>query len=344
MNKKFSIILVVMTAMGINFTNSYAAEPKLAQTGFQFLSVVTEARAAAMGEAFTAVAARSNSVFYNPANIARMNSRIDFALSTNKWIADIRYFGGALAFNPNHGVYGSFTINMLFVDYGDFQGTVVNPDVEKGYSNTEIFTPSSYCIGLAYSKMLSDRFAFGINVKYAQQSLGNSIIPDQADPYNFDAASTKKNRQDVIAFDFGTIYLTGFKSLAFAMSVRNFASEVKYEEEGFQLPLVFNIGLAMNILDLTSLDPGRHSFLLTVDATHPRAAPEQIKVGGEYTLLGVLALRAGYLHNFDERGITAGFGLMKDFGRSGGRVALDYAYTPFGVFDNVQRFSFSISL
>ena len=344
MNKKASIILVVITALGINSTTGYGAEPKLAQTGFQFLSVSSEARAAAMGEAFTAIAAQSNSVFYNPANIARMKSRFDFALNANNWIADIQYLSGALAFNPKHGLYGSFTINMLFVDYGEFLGTVVNPNKESGYDDTGTFTPSSYSIGIAYSKMLSDRFAFGINAKYASQTLGNSFIPDPSDPSNIDAASLKENSEGVMAFDFGTIYLTGFKSLAFGMSVRNFSSQVKYEQEGFQLPLVFNIGLAMDILDLTSVDHNVHKFLLTVDATHPRAAPEQLKIGGEYTLLGVLALRAGYLSNLDERGITAGIGLKKDFGRSGGRVALDYAYTPFGVFDNVQRFSFRISL
>jgi hypothetical protein len=209
------------------------------------------------------------------------------------------------------------------------------------YIDTGKFSPSSYAVGLAYSKLLSDRFAFGLNAKYVSQSLGNSTIPD---PNDASSTIVTKNSEGVIAFDFGTIYMTGFKSLAFGMSVRNFSSEVKYEQEGFQLPLIFNIGLAMDILELTSIDHNVHKLLLTVDATHPRAAPEQIKVGGEYTLMGVLSLRAGYLHNFDERGITTGVGLKKDFGRTGGRVALDYAYTPFGVFDEVQRFSFSISL
>ena len=58
----------------------------------------------------------------------------------------------------------------------------------------------------------------------------------------------------------------------------------------------------------------------------------------------MLALRAGYNSNLDERDISLGFGLKKDFGRRGGKIALDYAYTPFGVFDNVQRFSFSLAL
>lgn len=341
MNKNASTLLTAIACLSMMLSYGYAQNTKLAQTGFQFLSVTTDARPAAMGEAFTAISAQSSSIFYNPANVARMDGRFDVALSGNKWIADIQHFTGALAFKPKQGVWGTFAVSMHFVDYGEFIGTVVDPNSDKGYLDTGTFTPSSYAVGIGYSKMLSDQFAFGIHAKYTSQSLGNSILPD---PNNDGGTIVRDNNQGIMAFDFGTVYLTGFKSLAFAMSVRNFASEVQYETEGFQLPLIFNIGFAMDIMDLTGVDKNVHSLMLSLDATHPRSAPEQIKIGGEYTFLRVLALRFGYAHNFDERGITAGIGLQKDFGRKDGRISLDYAYTPFGLFDEVQRFSFRLSL
>jgi len=48
--------------------------------------------------------------------------------------------------------------------------------------------------------------------------------------------------------------------------------------------------------------------------------------------------RIGYVSNSDENDLTYGFGIQK-FG-----AAVDYAYTPFGVFENVQRFTVRFSL
>ena len=45
---------------------------KLAQTGYQFLTVVSDARAAAMGNAVNSLALESSSLFFNPAGLADM--------------------------------------------------------------------------------------------------------------------------------------------------------------------------------------------------------------------------------------------------------------------------------
>jgi hypothetical protein len=78
--------------------------------------------------------------------------------------------------------------------------------------------------------------------------------------------------------------------------------------------------------------------MLSVDATHPRSYPEFVKMGMEYRFQNTFFLRLGYVSNRDEEDLSYGFGLQK-FG-----FGLDYAYTPFGVFDNVQRFSVYFSL
>jgi hypothetical protein len=77
---------------------------------------------------------------------------------------------------------------------------------------------------------------------------------------------------------------------------------------------------------------------MSVDASHPRSYPEQLRVGFEYSFLETFYGRLGYVGNSDENNITYGFGLQK-FG-----FAIDYAYTPFGVFDNVQRFTIKFAL
>ena len=56
----------------------------------------------------------------------------------------------------------------------------------------------------------------------------------------------------------------------------------------------------------------------------------------------MFALRAGYEFPNDEHGFSAGVGFHKDI--SGVNFGLDYAYTPFGIFGDVHRFSFEFTL
>lgn len=334
-----SLLTIVIFGCVLVFQSGFASEPKLAQTGFQFLSVPADARSAAMGEAFTAMHNYSSSIFHNPAFAAQMNTFFDGSLHLNKWIADIDHTSGSLSINPWQGRFGVFTVSLLMVDYGEFLATAVDQTVEIGYRDIGTFSPSAYSFGLGYSKFLSDRFAFGVHAKYVSQDLGSSLVDDPSSPT---LARTKNYSLGAMAFDFGTIYKTGLRSLVFGMSVRNFSEEIKYETEGFQLPLNFRIGLAMDLIDVIPMDDEMHKLMLSVDATHPRAAPEQLKVGAEYTLMKTVSFRFGYTGNVDERSISAGVGIQTQLGEQG--LALDYAYTPFGVFDNVQRFSFRISL
>ncbi len=313
---------------------------KLAQTGFQFLSVGTEARAAAMADAFTTVAGYSNSIYYNPANLARSNAFLDVALSRNQWIADIVYNAGSLAVRPAGGEFGTFAVSLLSVDYGDFLGTRVDQTTDEGYVDTGVFSPTAYAVGLGYAKSLSDRFSVGGHVKYTSQALGSSALPvgNAAGGVTEDV----KNELGTFAFDFGTFYQTAIKSLAFGMTVRNFSQEVEFQRESFQLPLTFRIGISMNVLDFFMAENREHSFLVSIDAIHPRDYSEQLNIGGEYTFKKLIAVRGGYFYNYDEQDLTAGFGIQKFSGTRG--FAIDYAYTPFGVFDSVSRFTVRFSL
>lgn len=311
------------------------AQVKLAQTGFQFLSVGVDARAAAMGEAFTSMAGSSAALFYNPAGLAGVSGMADIAVSRMNWIADIDYLSGSMALKISGGKYGIVGLSFLTVNYGEFLWTRV-ADNDQGFEDIEGWgEPKSLMVGLGYAKELTDRFAVGGQVKYVVQDLGQSYVPVYSE------ADTTIDEEDyslgVLAFDLGTMYRTGFKSLVFGMSVRNFSRELKYEREGFQLPLTFKIGISMNVFDFMPNLFDNHALWISLDAVHPRSYTEYLNIGGEYVLMDILALRAGYITNQDNYGFTSGFGIRR-YG-----LALDYSYTPFDFFDNVNRFSFRFS-
>lgn len=332
------IILMILIQSQLTFSQ----QQKLAQTGMKFLNVSLDARASAFGDAITSLETNSSAMFYNPAAMARLEGIADVTLGSTQFIADIKYYNAAVAFAPFNGDYGIFGLSFISVDYGDFLGTV-RANNEQGFVDVGTFSPTAMAFGIGYAKALSEKFSIGANIKYVRQSLGASVTGDLVtDPVQgYVSGTTEENKLDVLAFDFGVLYKTGFKSLNLGMSVRNFAREVKYKKEGFQLPLIFQIGVSFNFADLMDVDKNEHSILFTVDANHPRDYPEQLNIGAEYTFMNILSLRAGYSTPNDERNFSAGVGLKKDIG--GLNLGVDYSYTPFGVFNSVHRISLNFA-
>ena len=345
MKNNFQTIIII-SLLGFLFNTGNAQEnQKLAQSGFQFLSIVSDARAAAMAEAVTSLQFGSSSLFFNPAGMAEMTGIVDASASINQWIADIKHNSLSLAINPFEGTYGVIGFSVQYVDYGDFYGTRVNLSSPQGYDDTGIFNLNALAIGVGYAKQLTDRFSVGGQVRWVRQSLGESMIANNTftdtSGNRFADTSFVDNELTPFVFDFGTQFKTGLKSLVFGMSVRNFSAEYKYAEEGIQAPIVFTLGISMNVFDLVGEMPYDQSLYLSVDASHHRDHPEQIKVGMEYKILKILSLRGGYTStsNIDEHnGLSFGVGLSQ-FG-----FAFDYSYTPYGIFDKVQRFTARFSL
>jgi hypothetical protein len=303
-----------------------AKDQKLAQTGMQFLSVSADGRGAAMGQAMTAIDGYSMAFFYNPATAASMTKSMDLTASQNNWIAGIKHNGFSAAFNPAGGRLGVFGVTVRNIDYGEIDQTIVAEN-DLGYIDLGVANPTALALSVGYARSLTDKFSVGGNIGYAVQNLGQSVVPMG------DSLNTKSNVAGGLTVDFGTLYYTGWKSLAFGMSVRNFSGEIKYEDEGFQLPLTFSMGLAMDVLDLLPQKPQNQSLKLSVDALHYRSHPEQLNIGLEYGFANLVFVRAGYRTSEDIQALSFGMGLnIKG-------IVVDYAYTPTTDFADVQRFT-----
>lgn len=328
----FSIIIVV----GLLARPGFSENKKLAQTGMKFLSVSMDARASALSSAMTSMEGTSICLMYNPSGMARLKSNFHFSIGRVGWIADINYLYGTAAYRPAKGQYGVFGISFLSVDYGDFQGTILANN-DQGFLDVGMFNPTAYSIGIGYAKTLTNKFSIGAQIKYIKQNLVGGIV----DFYSDESQNTEAFSADVFAFDIGLQYAIGIKSLRFGMSIRNFSEEIEYIKESFQLPLLFEMGLSFNFVDLMNVDPEKHTLWLSIDALHPRDYPEQVDIGVEYVFMKMFALRMGYTYPTDEQGMSFGLGLEKNLKSFG--LGLDYSYTPFGVFKDIHRFSFQFS-
>ncbi len=334
MNNKLKIILsVIMLIMGVS---SNFAQTKLAQSGLKFLSIGGSARATSLADAVTSVEGNSDNIFYNPASISRQKNEIDVTFSNTSWIANINYINAAITYAPQDALYGVFGVSIASVDYGDFYKTIPGPD--GGALDIGIYKPTAMALGLTYSRALSDKFSVGGNLRYIYQDFGSQIVGGDYSNYEMQDIDIS-----VIAFDFGVLYKTGFKSLNFGMSIRNFSQEIAYFEENFQLPLSFKLGLSMNLLDFFEVPAETHSFLFSVDAEHPRDNVEMLRLGAEYTFNKTFSIRTGYVSYSDIGQMHYGLGVNAV---TSGIIdySVDYSYTPLSVFKDTHRFTVRIAL
>ena len=330
-------LLYISLFLPLVASTASAQQKKLAQTGMKFLAVSVDPRAAGLGDALTAVEHGSASLFYNPSGMAWQESNLDIMVGQTQWIAEIDYSMGSLAFRPGRGRLGVIGVSFLMVDYGELEETI-RFDNEQGFLDVGTFSPSAWSFGVGYARTLSDRFSVGAQFKWANQYLGNSVTGLGEDSEYV----REKVEERVLAYDFGVLYKTGFRSLNFAVSARNFAPEITFSEESVALPLTLRIGLSMNMMDLLDRNSTMHRLLLSIDASNPRDFSEQIKVGTEYVFIETFVLRAGYAFPTDEQGVSFGLGLKQSLRRFG--FGADYSFTDFGIFSNVQRLAIRFAL
>jgi hypothetical protein len=338
MNK--SIILILILCLIISLS-AYAQEvSKVGTTAAPFLRIDVGGRAVGMGGAFTAIANDVSAMYWNPAGVARITNAEAMFCNT-RWLADVNFNYAAFALNlRNLGVMG---INAAFLTMDQMERTTILEPEGTG----EMFDVGSYAFGLCYARNLTDRFSIGFNFKYINENIYHSSAHG-------------------IALDVGTLFDTQFYGLKIGMSISNYGTKLQMsgrdmliqadvdpnvsgnnpninsnlETDKFDLPLMFRVGVSMDVLK----GAANSNLILSVDALHPNNDVEYMNVGGEYIFNNMFALRGGYKSLFardSEEGLSFGAGVnYRLFGKT--TIKIDYAYQDFGVLQDVQLFTIGL--
>jgi hypothetical protein len=331
---KFYIAILSVLVVLIN---DGLSQVKKGQVGFRFLENQISAEAIGRGGMGLVMTENANAVFWNPAGIGWIHGQYDISLNYTSGIAGINH--SSLAAGLNLASWGIFALDLLVMDYGDFYGTR-RADNEQGFVDTGVFSPVSYAIGLAYSRKVSDRFSFGVHLKYASQDLGSAWIgstgSDVGDPDLI--MEQKKYKLDQLAFDVGAVYDFLYGGLRFGAVIQNISREIKYEEEKFPLPFAAGFSLCLAPLQLLEVEHPEGSLQIGFETRHPRDFREKYKYGAEYIFRDLIIFRAGYMSNYDEQGVTFGLGIRQSFLDT--HMRLDYAFQDFGIFGGIHTVSF----
>ena len=341
---------LILPAIIISFVFS---QNNVATTSAAFLEIGPGARSLGMGSAFVSIADDASSLYWNPAGIVNV-SRPEVQTYYSPWLVETQFYYNT-AVIPMGG-FGNLGISFTAVTMDEMMvRTVQDPEPSK-YGQK--FDAGNISMGIAYAKKLTDRFSFGFQTKFIQESIWQM-------------------KAQGIAVDIGTLFITK-KNIRIGMSVSNFGGKMGMEGintlvdidvdetiygnndriDGYldaaewPLPLMFRFGLSREFV----LNPNM-KYLVAVDAIHPNNNPEYLNVGVEYSAMDMVFLRLGQSHtlyqqNFfedgvkvhegSEQGLSVGMGIKYQIPR-GPKLRIDYVFTEFGVFNDVQGYSISVS-
>jgi hypothetical protein len=330
------LVFLVAALLACFAASAWAQEfDNLGTSGAQFLKMDVDARVVGLGGANAAFSHGAMCLYYNPAGIADLEDN-SVAFSYTDWIADIKYNYMAYA-RPFPG-FGKIGFHVAVLTMDDMERTTL----EEPDGTGEMFGANSWVVGISNAHQLTDRFSFGVTAKIIREKISDMT-------------------SNAIAFDIGTLYYTGFRTLRIAMSTRNFGSDTKYggtelestldqdddpltlpvevrlNTESHPLPLTFRLGLAYDF------EFGADSKVMAaLDGYNTRDRGQQGSAGLEYSWQDKVFLRVGYKIRADEEGIAAGGGY--DFDIPGfGMLGINYAWADLGRLEQAHRFSAVLS-
>ncbi|MDQ7065328.1 MAG: hypothetical protein Q9P90_13915 [candidate division KSB1 bacterium] len=290
-----------------------------------FADVGIGARAQALGGAYTAIVQQVNTMFWNPAGLAGIQSiGVDFSYARQFGLIPYSAFSGAVPLGQAH------VLGVGVLASGDEQ--LRETTILATYAiNPEDWLPD-FLTGLQA----------GVSLKYHLANFGKNGFDPNAfplfSPQDLAAAEAAfvQGTASGIGVDVGLTYRVSTR-VFLGMSVRNFISSISWNngQESYSegVPTRVAFGLAYY---------SQGGLLVTADyeSTGGSESPNRFRFGTEKVLFKLLALRGGVgqtLSAENQRDYTLGMGLLKTL--SGfGRLSVDYAYqmNPIG---NSHRFS-----
>lgn len=337
-------------------------------SALNFLKIGVGSRAEAMGGAYVSQANDITALYWNPAGLTGLTGP-QVMFSQTEWIAGIKHIFVGIGW-PVSAKFGTVGLSIISLSMEDLEETTqADPD---GTGRT--FPAGDIAIGVGYARKISDRFSFGIQGKFVQETI------------SFSKASS-------IAMDVGTLYDTGFWGMKIGMAVTNFGPEVtirgtdlifkktdpypdidgnpnvnsRLETKDWPLPVSMRIGFSWNPIGPSgAFQTNALSLTMSTDYYDPRDFQPYYNVGFEAAIMNMFYLRGGIVNRFagdftynEEDGVvdlgdvsgfldgydqllTAGVGLEQKIPFSNMIVSIDYAFSEMQYFSGVQRLTVSL--
>ena len=298
-NNKQALFLTLLFVCGPSSIRVQALE-----SGAEFLKIGTDAKAMAMGSAYTAAASGTDALYYNPAGLSGTKG-YELAFSHANWLLDSRHDFVGFAFPlklRGRQLGGGLGVTRLSNAGMEGRGA----DRSAGGS----FDSYDQAVSLALGAR-SGGYSFGLGGKYIESSIAGE-------------------KAKAFAIDLGVNRSLNNLPVSIGFAVQNLGTPMKYMTQRDPLPVSIAAGLMLEII------PGFNITLDTRRLLHEKS--NVFSVGSDYSFMPGFALRTGYMIN----NVTAIGGLGGFSGGVGMTLfatQLDYSITPFAGLGNAQKIS-----
>jgi hypothetical protein len=326
MIKTYKIVLPSVLALGILFGGD---ESRIGTSGGNQVLVPVGARGIAMAGSERVFSGGLESVYWNPAGLARSTSTSALATSMEMFgDVGVNYFGVGSPI----GEMGALGVTVKSIDMGDIPVTTVQ-DMDGAGGGT--FKPTLSTFGLTYANAFSDRAFFGVTGKLVYESIPRASA-------------------SALALDIGVQY-TGFadiEGLGLGLALTNIGTDMHYSGSGLtsqavgadgiqdfynseashdKLPSTYNMSLSYSV----------SGAILGVTYTSHNFSYDELNLGAEYTLMDMVYLRGGLTSpmleedsmNDGETLFSTNFGAGLKYALYGVNLVVDYTYRGTDTFD-----------
>jgi len=278
MMKTLKLVLTSVTMFAVLIGGD---ESRIGTSGGNQVLVPVGARGIALAGSERVYSSGLESVYWNPAGLARSQSPTVLASSMDLFNdMGVNYFGAS----GNFDKLGMLGVTVKSIDMGDIPVTTVE-DMDGLGGGT--FKPTLTTMGITYANSFSDRSFFGVTGKIVYESIPRATA-------------------SALALDIGVQYtgLAGVDGLGLGLVLSNIGTDMHYEGSGLtsqgttedgisdfmnreasydKLPSTYNMSLSYSVA----------GAILGVTYTSHNFSYDELNLGGEYTLNDMFHLRAG---------------------------------------------------
>lgn len=290
MKRLLLTLLVISLSLQLLSDISFAGSGKrIGTAGALELLIPVGSKGAALNGANQALSSGLDAIYWNPSGIARSSAQSEVMFSRLNYIADIdiTYLAAMVRFQ---GI-GVFAFSLRNLDFGDIAVTTE----EQTDGTGEFFSPTYITAGLSFSKIMTDRIAFGMTGKI----ISESIMRESAKGF---------------ALDIGVQYSSGKGGYRLGVVLKNLGPNMKFDGpdleekhqptntepetgpeprriviQSFELPSTLELGVGYEF----SLGE-QNSLELSGDFVNNNFSLDEFKFGAEYSLNDIVFIRGGY--------------------------------------------------
>lgn len=208
-------------------------------TAVPFLMIAPDARGGSMGDAGVASTPDANSMHWNPAKYAFIESDMGFSMSYSPWLRklvndiNLAFVTGYYRLDERQTIAASLRYFSLgYITFTDDRGNDIGN-----------YKPSEFVFSGAYTLKLSDNFSGGIAAKYINSNLTQGQQIGQAT-----TSAGQSVAADVSAYYNKALNLSGQKSkIAAGLNISNIGNKISYteiEDDKDFIPTNLGIGAA----------------------------------------------------------------------------------------------------